>query len=122
MKLNGVSCSVPFWLLRCFALLVPPADRDDWSAEWKAELTYVMRHSRGDAALLFVCGSLQDAAWFRWDRVQTNAVKQLRSSSGIICLGWLLGLLTFTFVCSRLEPGFTHAPFADLYDIRIATN
>lgn len=117
MKLVG---SVPFWLLRHFALLVPPADRHDWFAEWKAELTYVMRRNRGDgAALLFVCGSLQDAAWFRWDRVQTNTVKQLRSSSGIICLGGLLGLLTFTAVCSRLEPGFTHAPFAELYDVRI---
>jgi hypothetical protein len=30
-----------------------------------------------------------------------------------------LGLLAFTCVCSRLEPGFTHAPFADLYDVRV---
>ncbi len=119
MKLAGLSRAIPFWLLRCFALLVPWVDRENWVAEWKGELTYVMRRRHGGLALLFAFGSLQDAAWFRWDRVQSATTKQLRSPSWKICLGRLLGLLALACVCSRLEPGFAQAPFADLYNIRV---
>lgn len=119
MKPAGVSRAIPFWLLRCSALLVPSLDRENWFAEWKGELTYVLRRRRSGPALLFAFGSLQDAAWLGWDRVQTATAKRLRSPSWIVCLGRLLALLAFTCVCSRLEPGFTQAPFADRYDVRV---
>ncbi len=119
MRFAGVSRAILFSLLRCFALLVRSSDRENWFAEWKGELSYVLLRRHGRPALLFAFGSLQDAVWLGWDRVQTMTAKRLRSPSWIICLGELLALSAFTYVCSGLEPGFTQAPFADQYDVRV---
>lgn len=46
--------------LRTAALLVPAPDRDEWFAEWSAELHYVHR-----GATRFCFGSFRDAIWIR---------------------------------------------------------
>jgi len=47
-------------ILRNAALLVPAAEREEWLAEWKAELWYVER-----GATTFCIGSFRDALWLR---------------------------------------------------------
>lgn len=111
-------------ILRCAGLLVPSCDRIEWLAEWTGELTHVLRPSHGRTPLrftplLFSLGALSDAFWLRWDRVQAVRFSKARPASWIRCLGTLSGLLLGTWACSRLEFGFAHAPFKDLYDVRV---
>ncbi len=94
-------------ILHSAALLVPGADRDEWLAEWKAELWYVRQNScdsliagwrRKDVATMFCLGAFKDALWMR--RNYLHRGKRLPSfwNSPIACAAFLMLLAASSLV------------------------
>ncbi len=124
MRHAGCPQPLTAMILRCAVLLVPACDRTEWLAEWTGEVTHVSRQHRGRTSLrltplVFTLGALSDALWLRWDHLQAVGLPLLRPASWICCLRLLFGLLLGALACSRLDVGFAHAPFRDLYDVRV---
>ena len=84
MTLRGLHIAI----LRKAALLVPPADRTEWFAEWKAELHYVDRD-----ATAFCLGSFRDAIWLRRNNPRP-AARRFGVDSPLRCVLLLVGLAT----------------------------
>jgi hypothetical protein len=54
-------------MLIAAALLVPGSEREEWLAEWRSELWYLMRGG-GSSTGSFCLGSFRDALWLRRNR------------------------------------------------------
>ncbi|HEY1809839.1 MAG TPA: hypothetical protein VGG42_14840 [Acidobacteriaceae bacterium] len=72
------------WVVRFAALLVPGAQRADWTAEWLAELWHVGQVSDTEppvsaTPLTFATGALNDAAQLRAHGFRTHLLPRLRS-------------------------------------------
>ena len=87
--------------LRCAALLVPAASRQEWLAEWCAELWHLQHSSAGeqqrrvfDRASL-VHGIFADAFGLRLDQLQQLRSAEGKSGSARWCLQMLLALCAF---------------------------
>jgi len=78
-------------ILRNAALLVPASVRDEWLAEWKAELCYVDRE-----ATAFCLGSFRDALWLRRNNSE-HAARPCPMDSPLRCICLLTGLALSTF-------------------------
>ncbi|HVB36112.1 MAG TPA: hypothetical protein VND42_02645 [Candidatus Acidoferrales bacterium] len=80
-------------ILRNAALLVPPPERGEWLAEWKAELYYV-NHD----ATTFCLGSFRDALWLRR---KSFSVRRLFSlDSPLRCVMLLTAAAVLTSLCA----------------------
>jgi hypothetical protein len=77
-------------ILRNAALLVPPCERPEWLAEWKAELCYVDHD-----ATAFCLGSFRDALWLRHNSRSARRVPSLDSPLRCVLLLALLAALSF---------------------------
>lgn len=100
-------------ILRAAALLVPRELRDDWLAEWSAEL-WVVRQS-GMHPALFCLGAFRDALWLRRNSPASEASGVL-TQSPLRCLLLLAVLATVSMGLAFRLPGarntFTRSPFA----------
>ncbi|MFN7936740.1 MAG: hypothetical protein U0R19_25700 [Bryobacteraceae bacterium] len=70
-------------LLRIASLLVPERAREEWLAEWRAELEFVRRHAPGQA-VRFCFGAWADAWWMRRNVVGGGSL--LDSPGGCLAL------------------------------------
>jgi hypothetical protein len=66
-------------ILRSASVLVPASGREEWLAEWKAELWYVEHE-----ATAFCLGSFQDALWLRVKNFSARRALSLESPSRCI--------------------------------------
>lgn len=80
-------------ILHSAALLVPSSAREEWLAEWNAELWYVERDTTA-----FCLGSFRDAFWLRIKSVSARRVLSLDSPSR--CILFLSGLAALTLLVS----------------------
>ncbi len=91
------SSCLDYAILRLAALLVPRRERQEWFAEWKAELWYVLRGCNGGAhtsclnreALRFCLGAFRDALWLRRNCSTPNSRPLLWLQSPLQCIGFL---------------------------------
>jgi hypothetical protein len=126
-------------ILRCAALLVPPAKRSDWLTEWRSELWYVLERCRHEGrrpvwdrnGILFCLGSFRDAAWVRCNDQSPDSSRHPWLRSPIRCLMVLTTLASvaavFFFRSSgpldtllRASRGHREALFAHLLMIFVA--
>jgi hypothetical protein len=87
-------------ILRATALLVPCDRREEWVAEWRAELWHVQRSSPGRATA-FCLGAVADAYWLRRNLARTLALWD----SPAQCTFSLAALATLLVVIAFLVPG-----------------
>lgn len=85
-----------FAILRSAAVLVPAPAREEWLAEWRAELWYV-EHD----ATAFCLGSYRDALWLRVKSF--SARRALRLDSPSRCILFLAGLSALTLSLAELS-------------------
>jgi hypothetical protein len=83
-------------ILRSAAVIVPAPAREEWLAEWRAELWYV-EHD----ATAFCLGSYRDALWLR--AKSFSARRALRSDSPSRCILFLAGLTALTLSLAELS-------------------
>ena len=102
----------PHPILRTAALLAPRELRDDWLAEWTAEL-WVVRHS-GKHSARFCLGAFRDALWLRRNSPAPEASSRLLRSP-LHCLLFLAFLAAVTIGLAFRLPGprnaITPSPF-----------
>jgi hypothetical protein len=74
--------------LRAASLLIPHADRENWMAEWSAELHHLCHAAPDEIAespqcdpFEFSFGAFHDAFWIRWDTLRSDSLPMLRSGS-----------------------------------------
>jgi hypothetical protein len=79
-------------LLKIAALLVPYERREEWFAEWTAELWYV-RQAPDSRALRFCLGAFQDALWLRRN-LSPVARPRAWLRSPLKCLAFLASMAT----------------------------
>jgi hypothetical protein len=87
-------------ILRAAALIVPGDRREEWLAEWRAELWHVERSAPG-RAIAFCLGAVADAYWLRRDHVRTVALWH----SPAQCIFSLAAFATLLAVIAFLLPG-----------------
>ena len=87
-------------IIQAAALLVPPPERAEWLAEWKAELWYVNRR-----ATAFCLGSFCDALWL--NRNSSTPIKRRRFGleSPVKCVMFLAGLTALSVLLAFVLPG-----------------
>lgn len=78
-------------LLFSAALLVPRSAREEWLAEWRSELWYLLHASIREQPLRFCLGSFRDAGWQRRNDVN-------RASRQLLCFRSPLQCITFLTV------------------------
>jgi hypothetical protein len=83
-------------ILRGAALLVPGHQREEWFAEWRAELWYVWQRGNSEATR-FCLGAFHDAMWLRCNYPRTNRKAALESPA--VCISFLavLGMVSLFF-------------------------
>ena len=88
------------WILRAASWIVPRAERDDFLAEWTAELWYVERKVTQPTA--FCLGAFRDAWWLRCYSLHPAARQILRLETPLQCISVLavLAALTMSMVFS----------------------
>lgn len=91
--------SFPDFWLRCMAEIVPPVKRDDWLAEWRAELWHVKEHSPASVRA-FCRGAIQDALWLRWNTPRVGWVP----ASPLRCIAALAFLASVTILFALQMP------------------
>jgi len=110
-------------LLRCASWLVPAQRRNDWLAEWKAEL-YVLRKqsdvkSDGSSARVkpvsFCLGSFPDAFWLSWAELRSEGSSAWLASP-LTCLLLLSGLATMCWLTCHLDHGALSSALYDAPD------
>jgi hypothetical protein len=110
-------------LLRCASWLVPAQQRNDWLAEWKAEL-YVLRKrpdmkSDVSSALVrplpFCLGSFSDAFWLSWAKLRSERSSAWLTSP-LSCLLLLSGLAAMCWLTCHLNHGALSSPLYDAPD------
>ncbi len=81
-------------ILRAAALLVPGGQREEWLAEWRAELWHVSRVSAGGshAATAFCLGAFSDALWLRWNGPRPDVRNLVRLDSAWRCVLFLAAM------------------------------
>jgi hypothetical protein len=92
--------SVDTIILRSAALLVPHSRREDWLAEWRSELWYVLQKSnpeghqlwRNREAMFFCLGAYRDAVWFCCNDRAPEPRQHLWLQSPLRCLLFLTTL------------------------------
>jgi hypothetical protein len=99
-------------LVWCASLLVPRAERSEWSEEWLTELWYVLRECSSETSVRprplleassFCIGAYQDAIWVRkraWHKRQPHL--QIRISAPV-CLLILMAMLFSSWGIARLS-------------------
>lgn len=83
-------------ILRLAALLAPRELREEWSAEWMAELWYIQQDRK--PATAFCLGAFKDALWLRRDSPPSPAI--LRLESPFLCLSILAALTAMSVFAS----------------------
>jgi hypothetical protein len=102
---------VHLMILRSAGLLVPQSHREDWLAEWRSELWYVLRdraefRSRWDPeALLFCLGAFRDAVWLRRNSCSSDPRQYCWLQSPRRCLLSLAALAVVTVIFFFRSPG-----------------
>lgn len=104
-------------ILRSAALLVPGPQRDEWFAEWSAELWYV-----NHGATAFCLGAYRDACWLRRNNPAPPVRHRLGFESPLRCLSLLAILAAISiFFTLRLPPAtLAKGYFALAYPFMIA--
>ena len=111
-------------LLRCASWLVPRECRNDWLAEWQAELIYVLKKKRGVncqssseffKSASFCLGSFVDALWLSLRKLRSESSSgPLRSPRS--CLLFLSALMTVCCLTCRVHHRMSYSPFYDAPD------
>jgi hypothetical protein len=111
-------------LLRCASWLVPREQRDDWLAEWNAELLYVFKkrldvnsHDWSEVfrSASFCFGSFIDAFWLCFGKLRSEGSSpRLQSPHG--CLLLLSALTTVCCLTCQLNHGVSSSPLYDAPD------
>jgi hypothetical protein len=97
--------------VRAASLLVPRAERANWTAEWTAELHHLCHASQDEIEssqadpLAFSLGAFHDAYWIRYDRLRSNGLPALRSGSAARCMIILAAAAFAAFVVCLAMPG-----------------
>src|SRR5438552_9795739 len=101
-------------ILRAAALLVPRELREEWLAEWGAEL-WVVRQS-GQHPARFCLGAFRDALWM-WRNSPASEASSALVQSPLRCLLWLACLAALAVGLAFQLPGprnaFLPSPFPD---------
>jgi len=92
-------------ILRGAALLAPGEQRQEWLAEWTAELWYVGQASTGKRATTFCLGAFRDAFWLRRNSPATGTGAGLRLESPLQCLALLATLAAASALLAFQLPG-----------------
>jgi hypothetical protein len=87
-------------IIQTAALLVPAPDRDEWLAEWRAELWYVNRR-----ATAFCLGSFCDAFWMNRNTPAPMARRRFGLESPVKCVMFLAALTGLSFLLAFGPPG-----------------
>lgn len=119
--INGVAKLFFLGLLRCASWLVPREQRDDWLAEWKAELLYILKkelevssHDWSEIfrSASFCFGSFVDAFWLCFGKVRSEGSSpRLRSPNS--CLLLLLALMAVCCLTCQLNYAVLSSPVYD---------
>ena len=120
MNLRSLLRSLPSSLLivRVAALLVPSPGRDEWLAEWKAELWHVWHardcgsreRFRGSREVTNFClGAFHDALWLAWNNPYSTYRKLFRHGSASRCCILLALWTAVSFAVCLSLPGVRSA-------------
>ena len=82
------------WILRAASWIVPRAERDDFLAEWTAELWYVER--KVTRPMAFCLGAFCDAWWLRRNNLHPKTRQILRLETPRQCLTVLAVIAALT--------------------------
>jgi hypothetical protein len=86
-------------IIQTAALLVPAPDRDEWLAEWRAELWYVNRR-----AIAFCLGSFSDALWMNRNTPAPIARRRFGLESPVKCAMFLAALTALSYLLAFGPP------------------
>jgi hypothetical protein len=130
--------AVPLLIVHAASLLVPGAERAEWTAEWSSELWHayhgVDEFLEGDSAgiadsrtaIAFSLGAMHDAFWLRWDTMRAHAATALRTGSVTRCSLVLSILAAAAVLVFLLLPGarntMTPLPYHNASDLVILSS
>jgi hypothetical protein len=101
-------------LLRCASLLVPGAQRQEWSKEWRSELWHVRQACTPEdgisweaerEVMAFCLGAFQDALCLRRDLEQGSVPHATMKGPATQCLLVLIALAATSYGVALLSPG-----------------
>lgn len=110
-----------FALLHCASLLVPVAQREEWFAEWKGELAFVLRTHSGRVWLAwngpagFCFGAFYDALWLAKHRQRTGGLSYSLLRMPLRCLGVLFGLASTAWLATTIHISLAGVPHPEFY-------
>lgn len=99
------SPSVCLSILRAAALLVPALQREEWLAEWRAELWHVrsadITPQSNERSFIFCLGAFKDGYWIRRERCVSSLQRTFRIGSPTRCISFLaiMAALSFMLAC-----------------------
>ena len=100
------SLPVSLFLIRCAGLLVPGGEREEWLAEWRAEVWHVWHlQDRKDQVTDLCLGAFQDAFWLRWYAPRSLPRRILRPGSVSRCSFFLSAWTAISFAVCLFLPG-----------------
>jgi len=109
-------------ILRVAALFVPHREREEWLAEWRAELWHVWRSCNHQAEVTAFCfGAFQDALWLRGNNKHSVPRRLFRPGSpwrcGLSLAIWAVAGMLICFCLPGARRAMHPLPYRDAGDL-----